>query len=103
MTERVEETTTQLPAHEGQCGARVGQVQGHGTRSWRVGRTEQVEPTVRIVADLGDALRSDRGGRDAARSSHASSIAATSGRRVVLSAHPRRRGMIVAGTSLHLA
>jgi hypothetical protein len=53
---------------------------------------------VRIVADLGDALRSDRGGGEAARSSHASSIAATSGAGVFA-----ERGMIVACPSLHLA
>ena len=98
MIERVEETTAQLPAHECQRGARVGQMQGRGPVGWRVGRTEQVQPTVRIVADLGDALRSDRGGGDAARSSHASSIAATSGASVFA-----ERGMIVARPSLQLA
>ena len=42
-------------------------MQRRGTWRWCVRRPEQVQPAVGLVADFGDALRCDRGGRDAVR------------------------------------
>ena len=88
MIERVEEATPQLPAHERQRRASIPEMQRRGTRRWRVRRPEQLQPALRTVADLGDALRGDRRRRDAtrrltehldaaARITHAVSIAAS--------------------------
>ena len=57
----------QSPVHEGHRGARIAQVQRRRVRSRRVRRAEQFEPSRRTVADLGDALRGDRRGREATR------------------------------------
>lgn len=77
MIERVEESTSQLPGHEGGRRASVPEVHRRGSGQRRVGRPEQLQPVLGTVADFGDALRGDGSRRD--RSAHAASIARRSG------------------------
>ena len=67
MIERVEEATSQLPVHEREGRAWVRKQNRRGARRRCVRRPEELQPTVRTIADLGDALRGDLRGRDALR------------------------------------
>jgi hypothetical protein len=62
MVERVEQPPPELPAHERERRPWIREVQRRGTGEWCVRGPEQVQPTLRVVADLGDALRGDRRG-----------------------------------------
>ena len=66
MIERVEQAPSQLPTHERQRRAGVRPMQRRSTWRWRIGRPAQVQPAVGQVANLGDVLRCDRCGWDAA-------------------------------------
>ena len=92
VIERVEEATSQLPAHERKRRTWIREMQRRGTRRWCVGRPEQVQPALRTVADLGDALRGDRRGRDAARRLSEHLAAAARITHAVSIAVPERRG-----------
>ena len=64
IIERVEEATSRLPTHERQRRARIREMQRRRARRWCVGRSEQLQPAIRTIADRGDALSGDRRGRD---------------------------------------
>jgi len=66
MVQGVEEATTELPIHECKRRVRIAEMHGRSAGNGCIGRSKQLQPGAWAVADVGDALRSDRRGRDAA-------------------------------------
>jgi hypothetical protein len=91
IIERVEEATPQLPAHERQRRARIREMQRRRAGRRCIGRSEQLHPAIRTIADLGDALCGDPRGRNTTQ--RIVSVFGTSPRHRVVEAEQRRSAL----------